>query len=118
MKFKDKVNLKAVLITSLVTNALLIGYVVFTEVRGSVIANSDELFYATLNADQAYYCGEGYNKVMRDIDAMGLNNNDMAARKNVYAMTVCLRNYKTGQDLDLSPLVQQVNETEPETNLE
>ena len=118
MKFKDKISLKALLIASLMINVLLIGYVLFVEVRGSIVANDDALFYATLNADQAYYCGEGYDKVMRDIDAMGLNNNDMATRKNVYAMTVCFRNYKTGQDLDLSPLVKQVNETKPETNLE
>ena len=83
-----------------------------------MVANSDGLFYATLSADQAYYCGEGYDKAMRDIDAMELNGDDVAARKNVYAMTVCLRNYKNGQDLDLSPLVKQVNETKPETNLE
>lgn len=112
-----RIKLKTVLYISLTLNILLIGYITFVGVVSYIAEKNDSLFYAELQAMQEYYCGEGYEKAMRDIDNQGHEPDVVAVRKHVYAMTVCLRNYKTGDDLDLTPLTDQVNRTEPVTNI-
>lgn len=55
-------------------------------------------------------CEEQYQQRLDDFDKIYPDDPEAAAEaKNTYAITVCLRNYKTGEPLDLQPLVDQVN---------
>lgn len=94
---------KVTLVVSVILNLVFITSYVAVEGIGR-----HKTALAQLNYMTTYFCEDRYDNIMSQL---GTNES-----KNAYAMTVCLRNYKTGKDLDLSPLLKQVNETSPVTN--
>lgn len=101
LKFKISWQ-KVALVSSLILNVVFITGFVVTQALGPKTA------IAQLNYMNTYFCEDMYDNIMSQL---GTDES-----KNAYAMTACLRNYKTGKDLDLLPLLKQVNETPPVTN--
>lgn len=96
---KLKLSKTALLKLSLALNALLIiggmAYFALTS-----YANQN-LELAEFNALQQSICGQHYNQY--------LNARPTEQSKKAFAIDACLRNYKTGQDLDLTPLEAQIH---------
>lgn len=118
MHFTRKLGTRAWLRVSVLLNVILACTILFIAVISFTNNRTDASFYADLNDHQRYYCQDRYDKAMQDIAAQNLSPDETSARKNTYAMTVCLKNYKTGKELDLTPLVEQVNRTQPVTNVQ
>lgn len=93
--------LKIALAGSLVLNIIfLVGFIALNSL-------SD---ISRIRAFQQHYCGEKYEAMLRSV-AEGQDEEHARQAQLVYAMTVCLKNYKTGEPLDLDPLVKQVEAT-------
>lgn len=98
-KQKKTFNKNTLLATSLITNVILI-LVVGAYVVGAMLLKGVDLNIAQFNALQAEMCGEKYEKYIQQWgEAHGEDG------KKQFAATVCLRDYKTGKDLDLEPLL-------------
>lgn len=96
---------KLILSVSLAVNVvLIISVIIMLFINNSV---SDT---ARINAFQSTYCTEKYDQMLQSYDKT-YDAEHAAQAKNTYAMTVCLKNYKTGQPLDLSSLQKQVDDT-------
>ena len=102
MKKLSKITwLKVGLVASLVLNVACIAGLI------ALNSTSDIL---RLNAIQQHYCSDNYEAMLQQV-AEGQDEEHAKQAQMVYAMTVCLKNYKTGESLDLEPLVKQVEET-------
>lgn len=98
MKNKTQTNSsKKLLIISLVVNAVLAVTLLSLFFPDKIAPNTDVAEFTYL---QEKLCGEDYERqlAMRDSEEA----------KKVYAITVCLKNYKTGEALNLKPLEDQV----------
>lgn len=98
MKNKTQTNsLKKLLIISVVVNAALVTALLSLFFPDKIASNTDVAEFTYL---QEKLCGEDYERqlAMRDSEEA----------KKVYAITVCMKNYKTGEPLDLKPLEDQV----------
>lgn len=88
-----------VLAVSLIINVILI-LVVGVYLVGVMVLKGADLNIAQFNTLQAEMCGEKYEKYIQQWgEAHGEDG------KKQFAATVCLRDYKTGKDLDLEPLL-------------
>lgn len=97
---KSLITKDTVLKLSLVFNALfIIGSLVYFFVLLPYV--NQNLTIAQFNNLQQDICGQHYNDFLKSFPT----DQD----KKAFAITTCLRNYKTGQDLDLSPLEAQVH---------
>lgn len=93
---------KVALVSSVILNIVFItGFIV-------VQALAPKTALAQLDYSNRYFCEDMYDNIISQLDS------DEA--RAVYAMTTCLRNYKNGENLDLTSLIKQVNETSPVTN--
>lgn len=102
------------LIASLSLNAVLITLIAGFYGLSWYIEKTNALLIAESAAYHMYFCEEKYDDMMRLIEQ---NDTDQIEQtKNAFALGTCLKNYKTGEPLDLSPLIDQVNETPPITN--
>lgn len=106
-----KINLKNALKLSIALNILLLVGVILYLFTPIIVG--DKLTIAQLGAIQQYYCEDHYRQML---DKLGSEGADPTRTKMVYALTTCLKNYKTGQSLDLKPLVDQINQTDPKTS--
>jgi len=96
---KKTFNKHTLLAVSLIINAILI-LVVGVYVVCAMVFRGADLNIAQFNALQAEMCGEKYQKYIQQWgEAHGEEG------KKQFAATVCLRDYKTGKDLDLTPLL-------------
>jgi hypothetical protein len=94
-KSKNRLLLKVSLIANAVFVLLLVAYIV-----SSVILYNSDLNIATYNALTSEMCGEKYQKYIQEWgEARGEEG------KKQFAATVCLRDYKTGKDLNLESLL-------------
>ena len=93
---------KVALVSSVILNLVFITGFVVTQ------ALAPKTAIAQLNFTNRYFCEDMYDNIISQFDS--------DETKAIYAMTACLRNYKNGQSLDLSPLMRQINETSPVTN--
>lgn len=99
---------KMLFITSLILNILLI-----LGILASVILNSKISSISRHSAILYQLCEEDYSKILADFDRQFPDNPQQAAEhKKAFAITTCLRNYRTGQPLDLQPLANQVDATQ------
>lgn len=95
---------KLALIISVSLNILLILYIAVSAILRSQITE-----FTLYNSLTDSMCGDEYQKTLNDFDKQFAGNLEKAAQaKNSFAINVCHRNYKTGQQLDLTPLIQQV----------
>lgn len=100
-KISSSTWLKIALVVSLTLNVMFFaGWIALS-------STSDVL---RLNVFQQQYCVDNYEEMLQQV-AEGQDGEHAEQAKMVYAMTVCLKNYKTGESLDLEPLVKQVEET-------
>ena len=103
---------KALIITSVILNIAAFIYIVGGYILRPVI--EDELLFANSQAYQRYFCETKYQTMMDRLNGPNRTNEDTS--KMLYAMTFCLRNYKNGQQLNLQPLLDEINKTEPKTD--
>ena len=103
---------KALIIRSLIIKIAAFIYIVGGFILQPII--EDELLFANSQAYQKYFCETKYNAMMDRLDGSNQKNEDTS--KMLYAMTFCLRNYKNGQQLNLQPLLDEINKTEPKTD--
>lgn len=100
--FLSKITL--LLVISVVLNVLLGMYIALGFFAASQISN-----FAQYNAIHDKLCEQDYQKTLDDYarqfadDPQRANDSKMS-----FALNVCHRNYKTGEPLDLQPLVDQV----------
>jgi hypothetical protein len=104
-------KVRYVFVGSLILNVLLIMWVAFGLWANWYIDSTGVLKYAEINAFQYKFCERDYQRNLDDIDkTYGTDDPKRAADlKNSYAINVCLKNYKTGERLDVQPLVDQVD---------
>lgn len=100
------------IITSFVLNGLAFVYIVGGYLLQPII--EDQLLVANANAYQKYYCETKYDAMLHKHDELPDSQRD--AQKMLYAMTFCLRNYKNGEQLNLQPLLDEINKTDPKTD--
>lgn len=87
----------------------LILYITASFLVGWYVETSGALDKAEYNAINDRLCRQNYQRILDDIDQQFPDDPKRAAdTKNSFAINVCLRNYKTGEKLDLQPLVDQV----------
>lgn len=92
---------KKLLTISLILNAIFIVFIIAGLIFIALPKQNIDL--ALFNTIQQKICGEDYQKYLQQVgEAHGEEG------KNAFAITTCLRNYKTGQDLNLKPLEDQV----------
>lgn len=72
------------------------------------------MLVANANAYQKYYCEKKYDAMLHKHDEQPESQRDV--QKMLYAMTFCLRNYKNGEQLDVQPLLDEINKTNPKTD--
>lgn len=84
---------------SLTANAIFILLLVACGV-GAIILNNSDLEIAEYNALRSELCGDDYPTYLQK---WGESNGEDG--KKVFAATVCLRDYKTGNELNLEPLI-------------
>jgi hypothetical protein len=102
-------KLRFVFIGSLVLNILFILWWAAGVVISSYLDSTGALDYARINSMQNEFCSFKFQRVLDNIDKQyGDDPQRAAALKNNFAINVCLKNYKTGQRLDVQPLVDQV----------
>lgn len=94
---------KIALIVSTVFNVLLLLYIVGTLVTEALITD-----YAVYQGIKHQLCEVEYQNILNDYDTRMTDPAVAHSYKNNFAINVCLRNYKTGEPLNLQPLVDQV----------
>ena len=98
MKNKTQTSsLKKLLVISVVVNTVLAVALLSLFLAEKIAPNTDIAEFTYL---QEKLCGEDYE--------MQLAMRESEEAKKVYAITVCMKNYKTGEPLDLKPLEDQV----------
>ncbi len=98
-KSKSKSKHATLLIASLVANGVFIVLLLAYGIASYVITKAD-FNIATYNALVSEMCGEKYQSYL---EQWGESHGEDG--KKVFAATVCLRDYKSGKDLDLEPLL-------------
>jgi len=96
---KPRPKRSLLLIISLALNGIFALLLLAYGIGYLVVSNAD-LNYARYNALVDEMCGEKYQKYLQEYDGSTGEEG-----KKVFAATVCLRDYKTGKDLDLEPLL-------------
>src|SRR5688572_20455078 len=100
---KPSRKLKIFLIISVVINVLFIGF----EIARAYVINAGLLDYVEYQYLHQRMCEDDFQAKMDQIDK-SYGPERAPGIKNSYAINVCLKNYKTGEQLDLQPLVDQV----------
>jgi hypothetical protein len=102
-----KKRTKIILIVSLSLNALVVLYIAASYVASMFISD-----YSIYTLNRYWACEQNYQNMLNTIDKdLGYDPARAEASKMVYAIEACQRNYKTGEKLDLQPLVDQVEAT-------
>lgn len=101
---------KTIFLASLIINAGLIIYLVAGFAVRWYVDSSGTLDMAQYNYIKNKMCEQNYQRILDDLDKQYAERAE--GLKNSFAINVCLRNYKTGEQLDLQPLVDQVNKTD------
>jgi hypothetical protein len=102
-------KLRYTFIGSLVLNVLLILWTLLGFFMTWYLDTSGALDHAAINAYQHRFCEQYYQRMLDNIDKQYGDDPQRAADlKNSYAINVCLKNYKTGERLDIQPLIDQV----------
>lgn len=100
---------RALFIGSLILNVVLILYVMAGFLLGSYVEKSGVTDIAEYNAIKDKMCEQNYQRILDGYDNQYASDPKRAHdAKNSFAINVCLRNYKTGEQLNLKPLIDQV----------
>ena len=67
------------------------------------------LDFAEIQATNYRMCEQNYQRTLDRIDQQYSDDQERAdSIKNSFAINICLKNYKTGERLDVQPLIDQV----------
>lgn len=98
-------KLRLAFIGSLIVNAILVVWlsaIYFVDTNGA-------LDFAEIHRLNYGICQENYQRILDKIDQQNADDPKKAtALKNSFALNICLRNYKTGERLDVQPLIDQI----------
>ena len=102
-------KLRLIFIGSLALNGLVILWLLISTAATWYIGTTGVLDYAQIRAMHFEICEEKYQRMLDRIDQQFSYDLRRAAdEKNSFAINMCLKNYKTGERLDIQPLVDQV----------
>lgn len=102
-------KLRYAVIGSFILNGLFILWLLIGAFATWYIESTGALDYAQITGFQNHFCGQYFQRMLDNIDKQYPGDPERAAaQKNSFAINICLKNYKTGERLDVRPLVDQV----------